>query len=448
MRVLRRMVIERKHGHKAIFREVLKNKWERLSYRLYINRSTEPERIGYRFPRERFLSNLILGVFALATVSTVANALTPSTVRGAVIDLELIAAQSPTVAKVLGPINWTTGKASLKGNKKAVMGAYNYAQAADYTFAANDAERDRLVANGALVKLDSRYIRLNNASSPYVLPVVARFVDRLGEQYAAAGCGKLIVNGGMRPLDFQGTLKNGSSHSVHPTGMPVDLFRDTDENSYCYKWLEGRLMTIEANRRIDATAEDFNRHFHVVVVPHVYEAWLARQPKGLDPEVKLLAMALYFETAGDELRDGWRAIGWVIRNRVSSRYFPNTIVEVVAQGAAGRSNGGCQFSFMCDGKAERLETLCVKPSEAMSRNWLNRCDEKWATAVSFAKQILAEPESTDPTGGATHYYASWMSPKPYWVNPDMVPGTDKTIGSHVFLCVKNAKDVCKQGGVS
>ena len=443
MRVLRRMVIERKHGHKAIFREVLKNKWERLSYRLYINRSTEPERIGYRFPRERFLSNLILGVFALATVSTVANALTPSTVRGAVIDLELIAAQSPTVAKVLGPINWTTGKASLKGNKKAVMGAYNYAQAADYTFAANDAERDRLVANGALVKLDSRYIRLNNASSPYVLPVVARFVDRLGEQYAAAGCGKLIVNGGMRPLDFQGTLKNGSSHSVHPTGMPVDLFRDTDENSYCYKWLEGRLITIEADRRIDATAEDYNRHFHVVVVPSAYEAYLARLPQGLDPEEQLLATALYFEAAFNESHEGYRAIGWAIRNRVRSSEFPNTVVEVVADGSAGRSAGGCQFSFMCDGKAERIQTLCAKPNALMSQYWLGKCDERWNVVVNIAKQILAEPESADPTGGAVLYYAASMDKAPDWTI-DMKPGTVHRIGSHIFSCsLHRGSDACR-----
>jgi spore germination cell wall hydrolase CwlJ-like protein len=448
MRVLRRKVIIRQHGWMDVCRILLKNKWERLSYNIYLNRSNKPEFLGYRFPRERFLTRM-LGIILTATVVT-ANAEVGTSKIGP--DLQLASAaerlfETNIVPK--GPPSWITGEVSFKGTSEAVKGAYQYALAAGYKFAANEVERDELIQNGTFVRLDSKYIRLNKASSPYVLPPVARFIDRLGEQYAATGCGKLVVNGGMRPLDFQGTLKNGSSKSVHPTGMAADLqwiVPETKEDEVCLKHLKSLLTLTEKKERADVTAENYNRHFHVVVVPHVYEAFLARQPK-IDPEVKWLATALYFETAGNESRDGYRAIGWAIRNRVRSTEYPNTIVEVVADGAAKAAalgkQYGCQFSFMCDGKVEHIQTLCTKPDKLMEQYWLNDCDQKWEAAVEIAKQVLAEPESADPTGGAVLYYATWMSPKPNWV-VDMERGTIKTLGSHTFGCsTERGDDACR-----
>lgn len=346
--------------------------------------------------------------------------------------------------------NWLSGTPDLKGSKAAVLGAFEYAEKAGYTFAADAAERDRLVTDGTLVKLEGPYLELVDVSSPYVLPAINQFVNRLSQQYAARGCGKLQVTGGMRPLDFQGTLSNGSDHSVHPTGMAVDLKRVVPTNEaedFCLNWLEGTLLEIEADRRIDVTAENYPRHYHVVVVPQAYSAWLALQPKGLDLDVKWLATALYFEAAFNESMEGYRAIGWAIRNRVRSSEYPNTIIEVVAEGAVGKSAGGCQFSFMCDGKAERLETLCAQPNVVMSQYWLGKCDERWEVVVSIAKQILAETD--DPTGGAVLYYAASMDQKPKWAASDMKRGTIRNIGSHIFACSNwRGKDACRAGDQS
>ncbi len=398
-----------------------------------------PLKLNIRFPRERFL-----GLALLASVTTPIVLAHSMPTQGAVFELT-----QTTAAPLLDPnlpTNWVQGPAELKGSKAAVLGAYTYAKEADYVFAANNAQRDELFANGTLVKLEGPYIRLKDVTSPYVLPIVAKFANRLGEQYAQKGCGPLIITGAMRPLDFQKKLPNGSKHSVHPTGMPLDLERvipKTQPEKYCQSKLVSLLTSIERDERIDATAENYPRHYHVVVVPHVYEAYLARQPKTLDVDVKWLATALYFEADFNESMAGYRAIGWAIRNRVRSSEFPNTILEVVADGAVGRSNGGCQFSFMCDGKAERLETLCAKPHTLMSQFWLGKCDERWEVVVSIAKQILAEPESADPTGGAVLYHATWMSPKPDWVI-DMKKGTINTIGSHVFACsLKRGSDACR-----
>lgn len=444
------LVTERDHivaeyGRWKVARCILKNKWERFRYNFYLDRSTKPERIGYRFPRERALTRAV-GIVLTATVVS-ANAEIGTSNIGT--DMHLVVAAKSVLQKSIalkGPPSWVTSTASLKGSKEGVKGAWEYARAAGYVFAANETERDQLIANGTLVRLDSKYIRLNNASSPYVLPAVARFVDRLGEQYAATGCGKLVVNGGMRPLHFQGTLKNGSKKSVHPTGMATDLewiIPETKKDKECLENLESLLTLTEKKGRADVTAETYDRHFHVVVVPHVYEAFLVRQPK-LDPEVKWLATALYFETARNESREGYRAIGWVIRNRARSNEYPNTIVEVVADGAAGRSAGGCQFSFMCDGKVEHTKTLCTKPDSLMKQYWLNDCDQKWEAAVEIAEQILTEPESDDPTGGAVLYYAASMPQAPYWADTDMKSGTVHQIGSHIFGCSNfRGKKACR-----
>ena len=81
-----------------------------------------------------------------------------------------------------------------------------------------------------------------------------------------------------RSVEFQNTLSNGSNHSVHPTGMALDFRRYSDgsyDSQRCFDWLQSTLQSIEASGRIDATWEKNPSHFHVVVVPHAYEAWLA-----------------------------------------------------------------------------------------------------------------------------------------------------------------------------
>lgn len=385
---------------------------------------------------------------ALALVATPTLGL-PTETKAVNLDPELVATATLGEATPHTPSNWLSGEVNLKGSKAAVAAAFNYATEAGYIFAADETERDRMVADGTLVRLEGKYIRLVDVTEPFVFPVVANFVNRLGEQYAARGCGKLEVTGAMRNNKHQATLGNGSSHSVHPTGMAVDLRRAAPSNeteAFCLNWLEDTLGKIEEQRRIDVTVEKNPRHFHVVAVPHVYEAWLKKLPKSLDPEVKWLATALYFEAAFDEHGDGYTAIASVIKNRVRSREFPNTVLEVVAEGAAGKTAGGCQFSFMCDGRAENIQLLCGQHPNETKLYWQSRCENRWEAMVKAAEYLITTTE--DPTGGAVLYYAASMGTAPYWAQSDMKRGTIRTIGSHVFARSNyRGSDVGEKGGL-
>ena len=463
IRVLRRKVIERKHGRMAIMRCVLKNKWERFAYHVYLNRSVKPDFIGYRFPRERFISHLGLVAVVGSCVALTGNH-TVLTELPSSSDVRNISVAQSFVAKP-APANWVMGTAELKGSPEAVMGAFTYAAKANFTFARNNADVAALVSSGAIVPITGKYIRLKDVSNPYAQPIVVRFIQRLGEQYAATGCGKLVVTSGIRPLDLQETLKNGSNHSVHPTGMAIDLERVVPKDrteTYCLGKLQSLLTAIEGSHRVDVTAENSPRHFHVVAVPHVYEAYLAHLPQGLDPEVKYLARAMYFEAPFQGSEEEYVAIAATIKNRARSSGFPNTILEVVAQGAAGKSAGGCQFSFMCDGKGEDIQELCDhKPA------LVPVCEKRWNDVVALAKRLINSTE--DPTGGAVLYHAISMKQPPPWAKPrveirknpngtvvkitlphgDFASGTIKDIGATRFGCANyRGSDVCNKEGVS
>lgn len=64
-----------------------------------------------------------------------------------------------------------------------------------------------------------------------------------------------------------------------------------------------------------------------------------------------LAEALYFEARGESFR-GQVAVAEVILNRVDSKRYPNSICGVVQQGQSRRN--ACQFSYNCDGVANRI----------------------------------------------------------------------------------------------
>ena len=76
-------------------------------------------------------------------------------------------------------------------------------------------------------------------------------------------------------------------------------------------------------------------------------------------EMYCMAEAIYFEARSEEYA-GQIAVGNVINNRAKSPLFPNTICKVVHQ---GKQYLGfmiihrCQFSYYCDGKAERIKDI-------------------------------------------------------------------------------------------
>ena len=139
-----------------------------------------------------------------------------------------------------------------------------------------------------------------------------------------------------------------------------------------------------------------------------------RKPDGHAAASYCLAKAIYYEARGEPLA-GRLAVGRVILNRVKSRYYPNSVCEVVYQNANWRNR--CQFSFACDGKPDQPGHI-----------------RAWADAVDIAEKMLCRTgQDCSPTkvGGrinvSTHYHATYV--KPRWSKK--LPRTGR-IGQHIF----------------
>ncbi|GAB5457211.1 MAG: hypothetical protein Hens3KO_02410 [Henriciella sp.] len=123
-------------------------------------------------------------------------------------------------------------------------------------------------------------------------------------------------------------------------------------------------------------------------------------------ESHCLAEAIYYE-ARSEQTSGQLAVAEVIANRVKDHRYPNSICDVVYQGATRTT--GCQFTFTCDG------AMAKKPT-----GW------RWEKANTIASHVIMGLNETK-TSGATHYHATY-------VNPVWNSGLVKTrqIGTHIF----------------
>lgn len=161
---------------------------------------------------------------------------------------------------------------SLRGSHRSVERVWHYAVAHDYSFAQSAREVRRAVHEGRLVRLTStRDVVLHEVSFPYVRSATRTFVRRLGAQYHHA-CGEpLVVTSAVRPESVQPV--NASDHSVHPTGIAVDLRRPT--KGKCRRWLRKTLLVLERRGVVDATEEHYPAHFHVAIYPDVYRHYLA-----------------------------------------------------------------------------------------------------------------------------------------------------------------------------
>jgi len=118
----------------------------------------------------------------------------------------------------------------------------------------------------------------------------------------------------------------------------------------------------------------------------------------LDPELKCLATAVYFESKGEPL-EGQLAVAQVIINRVQSQRFADSICGVV--------NQPNQFSFSKTGK-------------------IREHSSSWKTAIAIAR--IANSQSwAEITPDALFFHANYVSPS--WRH-----GRERIsqIGAHVF----------------
>jgi spore germination cell wall hydrolase CwlJ-like protein len=147
-----------------------------------------------------------------------------------------------------------------------------------------------------------------------------------------------------------------------------------------------------------------------------------------DPEVYCMAINIYHEARADNLA-GQFAVADVVLNRVKDIRYPNTICEVVKQGAVKESwktkqdstlapdqrqynpiRNKCQFSWWCDGKDDTTHDI-----------------EAWRQSQDIAEKMVYIGMYRGITEGATHYHATYVSPR--WA-----PTLDQVgrIGSHTF----------------
>lgn len=125
-----------------------------------------------------------------------------------------------------------------------------------------------------------------------------------------------------------------------------------------------------------------------------------------DRELQCLTEAIYYEARGESIT-GQIAVAEVIMNRVDSPIFPNTVCEVIAQGAERLNR--CQFSYKCDGVPERMADTRAR-------------DKARDVAI-----LLMKGERRDITDRATHYHATYV--EPYWSKK--LKRTAE-VGTHIF----------------
>ena len=139
-----------------------------------------------------------------------------------------------------------------------------------------------------------------------------------------------------------------------------------------------------------------------------------------DKELLCMAKNIFFEAA-IESTAGKLAVAQVTLNRVNSKYYPNTVCEVVYEGAHYTTSGGqrlpvrdrCQFSWYCDGKGDepRIE----------SRLWID--------TQELAKYVLLrQDELPDITDGALNYHADYIA-APRWAGKKLKTAK---IDTHIF----------------
>jgi hypothetical protein len=133
----------------------------------------------------------------------------------------------------------------------------------------------RAVLRGELVALggNANY-RVTNIAAPYVRPETRSFVIDLAADYRRACRTQMVVTSATRPMSRR--LANGSSLSVHPTGMAIDLRKPTGR---CLTWLRRTLIASERRGVIEATEERRPPHFHVAVLPSRYEKVVSSRPR-------------------------------------------------------------------------------------------------------------------------------------------------------------------------
>lgn len=152
----------------------------------------------------------------------------------------------------------------LHGSKSSVEKMYDFATSHRMQFYLTPENLDAGIVSGHLVPLtgDSTYELTRGVGFSYATREARDFVTELAPQYLAACGTPLTVTSAARPTSRQ--PHNANPHSVHPTGIAVDLRRPSA--GPCLNWIRGALATLEEKGMIEATEEHHPVHLHIAVL--------------------------------------------------------------------------------------------------------------------------------------------------------------------------------------
>ncbi len=155
-----------------------------------------------------------------------------------------------------------------------------------FTYLRNPEDIEVFVRHNLLVYVPGNgdYL-VDGASFPYARPEVKRFLEWVG-RLSRASCGEPVVATSLvRPKSHQ--PRNASIHSVHPTGMAMDL-RHSSRRA-CSSLLESTLLDLESRGILEATKERFPAHYHVALFPEAFSSYLLAVEGGRELPPMLIA---------------------------------------------------------------------------------------------------------------------------------------------------------------
>ena len=152
----------------------------------------------------------------------------------------------------------------LHGSKASVEKMYDFALSHHLPFYLTPTNLDDAIAKGRLVPLtgDATYELTRGVGFSYATREAKQFVLAFAPQYLTACGTPLTVTSAARPMSRQ--PHNANPHSVHPTGIAVDLRRPSA--GPCLDWVRGALAELEDKGLIEATEERHPVHLHIAVL--------------------------------------------------------------------------------------------------------------------------------------------------------------------------------------
>jgi FOG: LysM repeat len=176
----------------------------------------------------------------------------------------MAAAALVTAAPVMHAQRAGTEPQSLRGSKASVEKMYDFAQSHRFTFYLTPSTLDDAIAKGRLVPLtgDENYELTRGVGFSYATVEARDFITQFAPQYLAACGAPLTVTSAARPTSRQ--PRNANPHSVHPTGIAVDIRRPYP--GPCLTWVRNALAELESRGFVEATEEHHPVHLHIAVL--------------------------------------------------------------------------------------------------------------------------------------------------------------------------------------